>query len=157
MIIQFQIHYHYHPWVNQQNFKQLIIIVNPETTGLFSFENMAKFCNDVQNKCSISPWISPMTLHLRHNDHDGVSKHQPHSCLLNRLFRRGSKKTSKLCVTGLCVGNSPGPVNSPHKGPVRRKMFSFDDVIMCPHNGFLPERLHKPMWLIANWNPQNKH
>ena len=41
-----------------------------------------------------------------------------------------SKKTSKLRVTGLCVGNSPGPVNSPHKGPVTRKMFPFDDVIM---------------------------
>ena len=25
---------------------------------------------------------------------------------------------------------SPGPVNSPHKGPVTRKMFPFDDVIM---------------------------
>ena len=41
-----------------------------------------------------------------------------------------SKKTLKLRVTGLCVGNSPGPVNSPHKGPVTRKMFPFDDVIM---------------------------
>ena len=61
---------------------------------------------------------------------DGVSNHQPHGCLLNRLFRRRSKKTSKLRVTGLCVGNSPGPVNSPHKGPVTRKMFPFDDVIM---------------------------
>ena len=70
------------------------------------------------------------TLHWRHNDHDGVSNHQPHGCLLNRLFRRRSKKTSKLRVTGLCVGNSPGPVNSPHKGPVTRKMFPFNDVIM---------------------------
>ena len=69
-------------------------------------------------------------LHWRHTDHDGVSNHQPHCCLLNRLFRRRSKKTSKLRVTGLCVGNSPGPVNSPHKGPVTRKMFPFDDVIM---------------------------
>ena len=25
-----------------------------------------------------------------------------------------------------------GPVNSPHKGPVTRKMFPFDDVIMDP-------------------------
>ena len=66
----------------------------------------------------------------RHNDHDGVSNHQPHGCLLNRVFRRRSKKTSKLGVTGLCVGNSPGPVNSSHKGPVTRKMFPFDDVIM---------------------------
>ena len=28
------------------------------------------------------------------------------------------------------MGNSPGPVNSPHKGPVTRKMLPFDDVIM---------------------------
>ena len=70
------------------------------------------------------------TLLWRHNEHDSVSNHQPRSCLLNRLFRRRSKKTSKLRVTGLCVGNSPGPVNSPHKGPVTRKMFPFDDVIM---------------------------
>ena len=38
---------------------------------------------------------------------DGVSNHQPHHCLLNRLFRRRSEKTSKLRVTGLCEGNSP--------------------------------------------------
>ena len=69
-------------------------------------------------------------LHWRQNDYDSVSNHQPHSCLLTRLFRRRSKKTSKLHVTGLCVGNSPGPVNSPHKGPVTRKMFPFDVVIM---------------------------
>ena len=69
-------------------------------------------------------------LQWRHNDHDSVANHQPHGCLLNCMFRRRSKKTSKLCVTGLCGGNSPGPVNSPHKGPVTRKMFPFDDVIM---------------------------
>ena len=76
-------------------------------------------------------WICSMSLWWRHNNYDSVSNHQPHECLLNRLIRRRSKKTSKLRVTGLCVGNSPGPVNSPHKGPVTRKMFPFDDVIMC--------------------------
>ena len=49
-----------------------------------------------------------LSLRWRHNDHTGVSNHQPHGCLLNRLFMRKSKKTSKLRVTGLCVGNSPG-------------------------------------------------
>ena len=44
----------------------------------------------------------------RHNGHDCVSNHQPGDCLLSRLFRRRSKQTSKLRVTGLCVGNSPG-------------------------------------------------
>ena len=53
------------------------------------------------------PW-ELVTLRWRHNDHAGVSNHQPHGCLLNRLFRRTSKKTSKLRVTGLCAGNSPG-------------------------------------------------
>ena len=69
-----------------------------------------------------------MTLRWRHNGHDGVSNQHPHHCLLNRLFGCRSKKTSKPRVTGLCVGNSP--VNSPHKWPVTRKMFPFDDVIM---------------------------
>ena len=43
----------------------------------------------------------------------------------------GSTKTSKLRVTGLCAGNSPVTGISPHKWPVTRKLFSFDDVIMA--------------------------
>ena len=42
------------------------------------------------------------------NMRDSVSNHQPHDCLLNRLFRGRSKKISKLRVTGLCAGSSPG-------------------------------------------------
>ena len=53
-------------------------------------------------------WHKPKALQWRHNGHDSVSNHQPHDCLLNRLFWRRPKKTSKLRVTGLCVGNSPG-------------------------------------------------
>ena len=49
-----------------------------------------------------------ITLQWRHNGHDSVSNHQPNHCSFNRLFIRRSKKTSKLCVTGLCAGNSPG-------------------------------------------------
>ena len=47
------------------------------------------------------------TLRWRHNERDCVPNHQPRHCLLNRLFGRRSKKTSKLRVTGLCAGNSP--------------------------------------------------
>ena len=46
-------------------------------------------------------------LQWRHNERDGVSTHQPHDCLLNRLFRYRSNQTSKLRGTGLCEGNSP--------------------------------------------------
>ena len=49
----------------------------------------------------------PASLQWRHKGHDGVSNHQPHHYLLNRLFRCRSKKISKLRVTELCAGNSP--------------------------------------------------
>ena len=67
-----------------------------------------------------SSWLSFFltSLQWRHNVRDGVSNHQPHDCLLNRLFRHISKKASKLRVTG------------PHKGPVKRQMFPFKYVIM---------------------------
>ena len=55
-------------------------------------------------------------LQWRHNEHDVVSNHQPHDCLLNCLFRRRSKKTSKLRVTSLCEGNSPMAGESPARG-----------------------------------------
>ena len=47
-----------------------------------------------------------LTLQWRHNERGGVSNNQHHDCLHNRLFRRRSKETSKLRVTGLCPGNS---------------------------------------------------
>ena len=70
-------------------------------------------------------------LKWHHNGRDGVSNHQPHDCLLNRLCRRRSKKTSKLRFTRLCAGEfNRWPVNSPHKWPATGKMFPFDDVTM---------------------------
>ena len=72
-----------------------------------------------------------VSLQWRHNERDGVSNHPNFDCLLNLFLRRRSKKTSKLRVTGLYEGNLPWPVDSPHKGPVTRKMSPFDDVIVC--------------------------
>ena len=63
-----------------------------------------------QRKRIKNDWIveeTSMTLQWRHNEHDGVSNHKPYDCLLNRLFRCRSKKTSKLRVTGLCEENLP--------------------------------------------------
>ena len=97
----------------------------------------------------ISIWIA---LHWRHNDHDDFSNHQPHCCLLNLLFRHRSKKTSKLRVTGLCVGNSPWPVNSPHKWPVTRRMFPFDDVIMRFGINNMNAYGYESLWVTDNTN-----
>ena len=44
---------------------------------------------------------------------------------------QGPRKTSKLCVTGLCVGNSPVTGEFPtQRASNAEKMFIFDDVIM---------------------------
>ena len=64
--------------------------------------HLFKRCQAIQSLSYI------ILLQWRHNGCDRVSNHQPHDCLLNRLFRRRSKKTPKLRVTGLCAGNSPG-------------------------------------------------
>ena len=68
-------------------------------------------------------WIK-IALPWRHDVCDGFSNHQHLDC----LFMRRSKKTSKLRVTGLCVGNSPVTGEFPAQ---RDSTISFDDVIMA--------------------------
>ena len=86
--------------------------------------------------CSPSGCIFPyspneiQSLQWRHNGRDGVSNHQPHDGLLNRLFRCRSKKTSISASLAFVRGIHRWPVNSQRKGPATRRMFPFDDVIM---------------------------
>ena len=70
------------------------------------------------------------TLQWCHNGHDGISNHQPHDCLLNLLFRHRSKEHQSSVSLAFVRGIHQWPVNSPHKGPVTRNMFSLDDIIM---------------------------
>ena len=79
----------------------------------------------------VNPCLPP--LQWRHNGRAGVSNHQLHDCLLNRLFRHRSKKIAKLCVTDLCEGYPSVTSEFPAKLPVTRKMFQFDDAIMLMH------------------------
>ena len=73
---------------------------------------------------------SNVSLRWRHNGCDGVSNHQPHHCLRNSFFGPRSKKHQSSASLAFVQGNHRGPVDSPHKGPVTRKMFPFDNVIM---------------------------
>ena len=86
----------------------------------------------------------------RHNEHDSVSNHQPHDCLLNRLFRRRSKKTSKPRVTGLCVGNSQFPAQMASNAENvsiwwRHHAFWPDAVILNGRSDFVKSRL---TWIV---------
>ena len=96
-------------------------------------------------------WIKSLrtkrTLRWRHNRHDIVSNHQPHDCLLNRLFRCRSKKHQSSVSLAFVRGIHRGPVNAPHKWPVTRKMFPFDDVIMKNKTQTKAQILH----IILSW------
>ena len=89
-----------------------------------------------QNKTHKTLLVTKTELQWRHNERDGVSNQRRLECLLKRLFRCRSRKTSKLSVTGLCGGMHRWPVDSPPKGPVMQKKFPFDDVIM----GIFPKK-----------------
>ena len=88
-------------------------------------------------------YFKRITLQWRHNEHDSVSNHQLHDCLLNRLFGRRSKKTSKLRVTGLCAGNSPGTSEFPAQMCSNAENVS----IWWRHHVVIPQML-KP-WFLA--------
>ena len=94
----------------------------------------------VWNICITSHEWCPCSLRWRRNGRDGVSNHQPCDCLLKRLFRRRSRKTLKLRVTGLCEGNSPVTGEFPAQRARNAENDSIDDVIMfkvnpCYQNG----------------------
>ena len=50
--------------------------------------------------------LHSFALHWCRNERRCVSNHQPHDYVLNCLFRRRSKITSKVRATGLCAGDS---------------------------------------------------
>ena len=103
--------------------------------------------------------LSNRALQWRHNGHDSVSNHQPNDCLLNHLFRRRSKKTSKIRVTGLCARNSPGTGEFPaemasnaenvfiwwrHHG----KCVCVIRSVLCLHTRLLPTSLPITDWTL---------
>ena len=72
----------------------------------------------------------------RHNEHDGVSNHQPHECLLNRLVKAQIKENIKAPRHWPLGGEfTDGQWIPRTKGQEREKKFLFDDVIMIWKEG----------------------
>ena len=120
----------------------------------FTLSPLLKFSHYYKYRChltsnnlicmmSLSVWI----LQWRHNGRDSVSNHQPHDCLLNHLFRRRSKKASKLCVTGLCVpGESPAQMASnAENGSIWWRHHEWPDDLLCD----LHTKTFSREWLIT--------
>ena len=87
----------------------------------------------------------PISLLWRHNERDDVSNHLRLNCLLVCSGADQSKNQSSVALA--FAGELPRlPVNSPCKGPVTRKMFPFDDVIMSEIN-------RSPFWICYSQLP----
>ena len=93
---------------------------------------------------------SLIALQWCHNGCNSVLNHQLHDCLLNGLFRRRSKKTWKLRVTGLCAGNLPGT----GEFPAQMASNAENGPIWWRHHGFLSIGHHGRISLTQiNFNP----
>ena len=69
-------------------------------------------------------WHKLVSLPWRHNDHDGVSNHQPHGCLLNRFFQTQMKENIKAPRHWPLWGDFNGDRWIPRtKGQLRGKCF----------------------------------
>ena len=82
------------------------------------------------HSCAISSLYRINTLQWRHNGRDSVSKTSltiVYSAVYSDADQRKHQSSASLAFV---QGIHRGPVNSPHKWPVTRKMFLFDDVIM---------------------------
>ena len=63
-----------------------------------------------------------LTLQWGQNGRNGVSNHQPHHCLLSRLLDADQRKHQSSASLAFGRVIHRWPANSPHKGPVTRKM-----------------------------------
>ena len=104
-----------------------------------------RFYNKIRSRSFHCQW--------RHNEYDGISNHQPNDCLLNRLSKRRSKKTSKLRVTGLCHWPVTGEF------PAQRTSNAKNVFIWWRHHGSVRRRLYFSHWnsfcypsIFACWN-----
>ena len=71
-----------------------------------------------------------------------------YSTVYSRVDQRKHQSFASLAFVW---GIHRGPVNSPHKGPVTRKMFPFDDVIMISTISAWPS-VGKWSWRIIGYN-----
>ena len=120
----------------------------------------------IWDKCS-KPWFTYSyssellsqlpALQWRRYRHQGVSNRQCLGCLLNRLFRLRSKKTSKLRVIGLCEENSPVTGEFPARRASNAQNVSIwwrhhdkQPLNHPPHNVFMIQSQRK---CISRWPP----
>ena len=99
------------------------------------------------------------SLEWRHNEHDEVPNHQPYDCLLNSWFGgEDQRKHQSSASLAFVRGIHRSLVNSPHKGPVTRKMFPFHDfIIMVCRDPPLSSSVHILLTCITPFEGNMRH
>ena len=117
----------------------LLLRFNPQQRAVMelSLTNLLRFFlyDPASKQLVTGGWKDKHSLQWRHNWCDCVLNHQPHdrySIVYSDADQRKHQSSASLVFVR---GIHRGPVNSPHKCPVTRKMFPFDDVIMWRHMG----------------------
>ena len=98
-------------------------------------------CNRLCTLC----YCALLSLHWRHNDQDGVSNHQPHRCLLNRLFRRREniKAPRHWPLCGEFTGTG--------EFPTQRASYAENVSIWWRHHVSCMMFTYGLMWFIHRW------
>ena len=103
------------------------------------------------------------SLERRYNERDGISNHRRLDCLLNRLFRRRSTKTSNSQLLAFVRGIHRWEVDSLNKGAVTRKNFQLiaSSYSMFPKSDWQfssksaarirQSYIHVVRWQVTNW------
>ena len=94
--------------------------------------------------------IDQRSLQWRHNERDGVSYHQPHDCLLNRLFKAVIKGNIKAPRHWLCEGNPPVTGGFP-----RQRASGAESVILCAFLHFFFYQLRYSwqwLWVLSYYD-----
>ena len=97
--------------------------------------------------------IIPPLLQWHHNECNGISYHQSIICSTICSGTHQRKHQSSASLAFVRGSKHRWLVDSPHKGPVKRKMFPFDDIIMwwsgtgiCNHHDDQSQPAHlKPL------------
>ena len=112
--------------------------------------------------CTLKIWLILYTKNRwcmwRQYGRYGISNHQPHDCLLSRLFRHRWKKHQSSASLAFVRGIHRRSMNYLHKGPVTREKFLFDYVIMVyPYRQLIVYVLNSKKLVNRLWHMQERY
>ena len=105
-------------------------------------------------------YFNERPLVMRSHERHAVSNHPSFNCLFNRLCGPTPKKLQSPLYWPFVRGIHQWPVNSPHKGSVTLKIFTFHDVIKyIPSQNFTYATAITTTHVTANrsWRKRNMH